>query len=130
MVAITRTRLTRRRFLMRAASVTACATAGTIARPYLSRAADRPQITHGIQSGDVSADSGVIWARADRPSRMLVEVATTDSFKDIRSAVAIDALPERDFTAKALLESLRRARTSSIAYDSRTWPRRPFRAKR
>ena len=37
---------------------------------------------------------------------MLVEVATTDSFKDIRSAVAIDALPESDFTAKALLEDL------------------------
>ena len=43
---------------------------------------------------------------ADRPSRMLVEAATTDSFKDIHSAVAIDALPESDFTAKALLEGL------------------------
>src|SRR5258708_9232701 len=106
MVALSRTRLTRRRFLTRAASLTALATAGTIAKPYLSRAADRPRITHGIQSGDVSVDSGVVWARADRPSRMIVEVATTDSFKDIRSAVAIDALPESDFTAKALLESL------------------------
>ena len=48
----------------------------------------------------------MVWARADRPSRMMVEVATTDSFKDIRSAVAIDALPESDFTAKVLLESL------------------------
>ena len=48
----------------------------------------------------------MVWARADRPSRMLVEAATTDSFKDIHSAVAIDALPESDFTAKALLEGL------------------------
>jgi len=32
---------------------------------------------------------------------MLVEVATSDSFKNIRSAVYVDALPETDFTAKA-----------------------------
>ncbi|MBX9841554.1 MAG: alkaline phosphatase D family protein [Xanthobacteraceae bacterium] len=106
MVASSRTLLTRRTFLARAASATALATTETIAKPYLSYAASRPQITHGIQSGDVSTDSAVVWARADRPSRMVVEAATTDSFKDIRSAVAIDALPESDFTGKALLESL------------------------
>ncbi len=37
---------------------------------------------------------------------MLVEVATTDSFKNVRSAVFVDALPETDFTAKALIEGL------------------------
>src|SRR5262245_60798101 len=103
MVARSRVLLTRRKFL-RAASATALT--GTIAKPYLSHAASRPQITHGIQSGDVSTDSAIVWARADRPSRMLVEAATTDSFKDIRSVTALDALPENDFTAKALLESL------------------------
>jgi alkaline phosphatase D len=106
MVASSRTLLTRRTFLARAASATTLATAGTLAKPYLSYAGSRPQITHGIQSGDVSTDSAMVWARADRPSRMVVEAATTDSFKDIRSSVAIDALPESDFTAKALLESL------------------------
>ena len=99
-------RLTRRSFLARAASAGTLAATGTLARPYLSRAADRPKITHGVQSGDVSMDSGVVWARADRPSRMLVEISTTDSFKSILSSVAIDALPETDFTAKALIESL------------------------
>ena len=59
-----------------------------------------------MQSGDVSADSGVVWARGDRPSRMLVEVATTDSFRDIKSTLFVDALPESDFTAKALIEDL------------------------
>src|SRR5712672_447929 len=97
--------LTRRRFLTTGASSSAIAAIG-IAKPALSRAADRPLITHGIQSGDVSVDSGMVWARADRPARMLVEVATTDSFKAIRSAVYVDALPESDFTAKALLEGL------------------------
>src|SRR5215470_16300059 len=98
--------LSRRRLITTAASSLALSAVGGIAKPYLSRAADRPIITHGIQSGDVSTDSGMVWARADRPSRMLVEVATTDSFKQIHSAVFVDALPETDFTAKALIEGL------------------------
>ena len=74
--------------------------------PYLSRAADRPQITHGVQSGDVGADGGVVWARADRPSQMMVEVATTESFANARALPPVAALPESDFTAKMLLENL------------------------
>lgn len=97
---------TRRRFLTTAASSVAVAAIGGFPRPALSRAADRPVITHGIQSGDVSIDSAVVWARADRPSRMLVEIATSDSFKIVRNAVFVDALPETDFTAKALIEGL------------------------
>ena len=98
--------LSRRRFLSTAAAAASVTTLGGIAKPYLSYSADRPVITHGIQSGDVSTDEGVVWARADRPSRMLVEVATTDSFKDIRQSAFVDALPETDFTGKVLLEDL------------------------
>ncbi|HMH96577.1 MAG TPA: twin-arginine translocation signal domain-containing protein, partial [Bradyrhizobium sp.] len=64
--------LSRRRFLSTAAA-TGAGAFGVMAMPYLSRAADRPQITHGVQSGDVGADGGVVWARADRPSQMMVE---------------------------------------------------------
>jgi alkaline phosphatase D len=98
--------VTRRRILMGAATAAAAITSSGFARPYLSRASDRPVITHGIQSGDVSADAGVVWARADRPARMLVEVSTTDSFRTIRSSHFVDALPETDCTAKLLLEDL------------------------
>src|SRR5262245_8487456 len=97
-----RPRITRRRFLTAAAS----ATSALIAHPSISRAQDRPLVTHGIQSGDVSMDSGMVWARTDRPARMLVDIATTDSFRDIRQSVFVDALPETDFTAKALIEGL------------------------
>ena len=93
--------MTRRRFL-----ATSAGAIGAIAVPYLSRAADRPLIAHGVQSGDVSADGGVVWARADRPSQMLVEVATTDAFKDTIRLPPIAALPESDFTTKMLLENL------------------------
>jgi alkaline phosphatase D len=98
--------LTRRRLLGTAAASAAITAAGVIARPYLSRAADRPRITHGVQSGDVSVDSAIVWARSDRPARMLVEISTTDSFKRISQAAFVDALPDTDFTAKAVLEDL------------------------
>ncbi|MEA2978514.1 MAG: alkaline phosphatase [Alphaproteobacteria bacterium] len=98
--------LSRRRLLHTLGSAAVATGVGGVARPYLSRAAERPLITHGVQSGDVSVDSGMVWARTDRPSRMMVEVATTDSFKTLHSGVFVDALPESDFTAKALLEGL------------------------
>jgi alkaline phosphatase D len=98
----TRIHVSRRRFLTTATG----GAIGVIAMPYLSRAADRPPITHGLQSGDVSIDGGVIWARTDRPTQMLVEVATTDSFKDARILPPIAALPESDFTAKMLVDNL------------------------
>jgi alkaline phosphatase D len=94
--------LTRRKFLTSSTSAVAL----SIARPYLSRANDRPLVTHGVQSGDVGADSGVIWARTDRPARMQVEIATTESFNAVRQGAFVDALPQSDFTAKALLEDL------------------------
>jgi len=97
---------TRRRFLKHIASAAATASTGAIAGPAYSRANQRPVITHGVQSGDVSANAGMVWARADRPARLLIEVATTDSFKDVRHTAVVDALPESDFTAKTLIEDL------------------------
>src|SRR6478672_8245936 len=97
---------TRRRFLTTLASATAMSAVDGLAAPAFSRLSQRPIITHGVQSGDVSLDSGMVWARADRPARMLIEAATTDGFKEICHASFADALPETDFTAKALIEDL------------------------
>lgn len=94
-------KFSRRRFL-----TTSAGALGAIAMPHLSRAADRPAVTHGVQSGDVTVDGGVVWARTDRPAQMLVEVATTDTFKDARALPPIAALPETDFTAKMLVDNL------------------------
>jgi len=98
--------VSRRRMLASLTAAGATTLLGGIARPYLSRAADRPLITHGIQSGDISLDSGIVWARADRPARMVVEAATTESFKTVIRRATAEALPESDFTAKALLDGL------------------------
>jgi alkaline phosphatase D len=98
--------LTRRQFLVRSASTVALAGAGGLASPYLSRAADRPGIAGGLQSGDVSEGSAVVWARADRPARMHVECSTVESFKTTIGAATSNALPARDFASKVLLENL------------------------
>jgi len=93
----------RRKFIKSSA---AGALALSVSMPGLSRANDRPLVSHGVQSGDVDATSGVIWARSDRPARLHVEVATSDSFKDATRLAPIDALPETDFAAKRLLSGL------------------------
>jgi alkaline phosphatase D len=67
---------------------------------------DRPAITHGVAAGDVGGGSAVVWSRADRPSRMIVEYATTGSFRDPRRVVGPAALPEDDFAAKVVLTGL------------------------
>lgn len=98
--------LTRRRFVSASGSAAAMSLLGGLARPAISRANERPLVTHGVQSGDVGLDSGVVWARTDRPARMQIETATTESFRDVRQGVFVDALPQTDFTAKALIEDL------------------------
>lgn len=96
-----------RRQLLKSCLATGCLTASaTVAMPFLSRAASRPEITHGVQSGDIGQGSGMIWARGDRPSRMMVEVSTTESFKESLKLPPLDALPEGDFAVKRLLQDL------------------------
>ena len=121
--------LSRRQLLVRSAATCAVAGLGSLARPYLSRAADRPLIASGIQSGDVSANSAVIWARADRPARMQVECSVVESFKTIIGSATADALPERDFTAKLLVDGLP-APIFFIAYASTTSARAASKARR
>ena len=98
--------LNRRQLLIRSAATCAVAGLGSLARPCLSRAADRPLITSGIQSGDVSSSSAVIWSRADRAARMRVECSTSENFKSIIGTASANALPDRDFTSKVLLDGL------------------------
>jgi alkaline phosphatase D len=90
----------------------ASATAVTgLALPGLSRAASRPIVTHGVQSGDVSGGQAVIWARADRPARMELELSTRSDFSAPFGSRSIEALPDADFCAKALVTDLPRGET-------------------
>ncbi|HEY4457031.1 MAG TPA: PhoD-like phosphatase N-terminal domain-containing protein, partial [Pseudonocardiaceae bacterium] len=75
------------------------------AAPTLIRSG-RPSLTHGVQSGDITVDQATVWARADRPSRMPVEVATDPSFRRVRRVPGALLLPDSDFTGKTLLPAL------------------------
>jgi alkaline phosphatase D len=66
----------------------------------------RPQLTHGVQSGDATARAATVWARADRPSRLLVEVASDPSFRDVRRRWGPVVTPGTDLTGKLRLFGL------------------------
>ncbi|HEV7756902.1 MAG TPA: alkaline phosphatase D family protein [Mycobacteriales bacterium] len=82
----------------------ALAAPGRAAAPAFVRG--RPALTHGIQSGDVSARGGLVWARADRPSRMLVEVSRTPSFRRSRLVRGPVLTPRTDLTGTVSLRDL------------------------
>jgi alkaline phosphatase D len=90
----------------RAVLASGSAFAATIAMPAISRADARPVFTHGVQSGDVDAASGMIWTRTDRPARVMMEVSTTESFEDAMRMAPLDALPDSDLAVKRLVEGL------------------------
>lgn len=66
----------------------------------------RPAVTHGVQSGDVTSKGGIVWARADRPGRMVVEVSPTESFRKVRRLKGPRAKAATDFTAQLDLNGL------------------------
>jgi len=80
--------------------------AASLAMPSLSRAASRPVFSHGVQSGDVTTNSGMIWTRTDRPARVMMEVSTTESFANARQLAPLTAMPTSDLAVKRMVEGL------------------------
>jgi alkaline phosphatase D len=66
----------------------------------------RPSLPYGVQTGDLMGDRAILWARADRPARMMVEWATTESFQRAHKRVGPTALEDTDFTTKLDLAGL------------------------
>ena len=97
--------LSRRGFMASAGAAGIVAGSG-LALPSYSRANQRPVFTHGVQSGDVDTMSGVVWTRTDRPSQVMFEVSTTESFADARRLAPLDAVPQSDFAVKRLIADL------------------------
>jgi alkaline phosphatase D len=65
--------------LAAAAALTVPVTLG--AAPALALSG-RPKAGWGVQAGDVTSDSGLVWVRSDRPARMIVETSATESFRN------------------------------------------------
>jgi len=66
----------------------------------------RPALPCGVQSGDVTPGRAVIWSRSDRPARMIVEYAASESFRDARRLIGPTASAATDFTARVDLRGL------------------------
>ena len=68
----------------------------------------RPVVTHGVATGDVTRDRAVVWARSDRPARLVVEWARDDTFGTVERVVGPATLPETGLTARLQLHGLPR----------------------
>ncbi|MFE6281488.1 alkaline phosphatase D family protein [Streptomyces sp. NPDC057877] len=66
----------------------------------------RPQAGWGVQTGDVTTNSGLVWVRADRPARMIVETSATESFRNPRRWHGPLLGADSDFTGTTRLHGL------------------------
>ncbi|MFN0124224.1 MAG: alkaline phosphatase D family protein [Blastocatellia bacterium] len=77
-----------------------------LAPAIITQDAARPQITSGVQCGDVTGGRAIIWSRADRPARLLVEYDTVESFRNPLRVHGPVALETTDYTARLDLNGL------------------------
>ncbi len=66
----------------------------------------RPGAGWGVQTGDVTASSGLVWVRSDRPARMLVETSASESFRRVRRHQGPLIGAGTDFTGTTALRGL------------------------
>ncbi|MFI2371249.1 alkaline phosphatase D family protein [Streptomyces sp. NPDC018833] len=66
----------------------------------------RPRAAWGVQTGDVTTSSGLVWVRSDRPARMIVETSATESFRHPRIWHGPLLGPDTDFTGTTALRGL------------------------
>ena len=97
----------RRHFLRTAAQIGTGLYVGSASNLFASDLEKRISIPHGAASGDVSSSSAVLWSRADRPAKMLVELSTTESFETSRRLVGPLALEHSDYTSKLGVANLK-----------------------
>ncbi|MFJ2949325.1 alkaline phosphatase D family protein [Streptomyces sp. NPDC087226] len=75
------------------------------AAPAFARSG-RPRAAWGVQTGDVTRDSGLVWVRSDRPARMIVETSATESFRRPHRWHGPVLGPGTDFTGTTRLRGL------------------------
>ncbi|WP_406273131.1 alkaline phosphatase D family protein [Nocardia sp. NBC_00881] len=98
-----------RRTLLRASAL------GLVTAPALSACSSgsgpglvrqRPVLTHGVAVGDPRNDGALIWARADRPAKLIVETAATESFTNAERFTGPLLTPDSDGTGRVRVNGL------------------------
>src|SRR5262245_30817699 len=105
------TPFSRRRFLEAGAAAAAgAAMPGWIltkgAPALIAADAERPQALQGLQLGDPSNGSVIVWSRSDRSARMLVDWSYDEQFQESRRIVGPHALDTTDFTVRQEIAGL------------------------
>lgn len=80
--------------------------AQTVAPAVVTAESARPQLPCGVMRGDIDADRAIVWARADRASRLFVDWSTTEAMRDAQRVIGPAALEVSDFTARLDLVGL------------------------
>jgi alkaline phosphatase D len=117
----------RRRFLRRSLAAGALVAARPLrvfgqAPALVTPESARPQIPFGTSVGDVVGDRAILWAKSDRPARLIVEYSTSELIKDLHPVMGPAALEQNGFTARVDLTGCRPASASSTGSASRTSP--------
>jgi len=66
----------------------------------------RPRIDYGVSAGPSAPGRAIVWAHVDRPSRLIVEYATTSNLSGARSIRGTIATPDTGLTARAEIGGL------------------------
>lgn len=125
----------RREFIKRTSALSGATLMGLGAPAIVAAQSVRPNLPYGLQLGDTTlgiAERGgfrgmsaedfdelargqgrsgveartIVWARSDKPARMVVEWDTTDRFTNVRKIIGPYALEDSDFTARVDLRGL------------------------
>jgi alkaline phosphatase D len=72
-----------------------------------------PAITHGVQVGDVGGGGATVWARCSEPARMIVEVATSTSYRNPRTFAGPVVGPGTDHAGAVAIAGLEPGQTIS-----------------
>lgn len=89
-----------RRWFLRSATGFAAAPA------FLSSANARPTVMDGVTAGDVTSDSAIVWARADRISRLSAEWSTNADFSGATRLPSVDVTAGTGYTGQVILNNL------------------------
>ena len=89
-----------RRWFLRGATGFAAAPA------IIGPAQARPVIVDGVTAGDVTSTSAVIWAKADRISRLFVEWSTSDDFRNATRLPHVSVTARTGHTGQVVLDNL------------------------
>ena len=100
--------VSRRRFL----AGSGVALLGACTRGLIKTAA--PEVTHGVQIGDVEDGRALVWARASEPSRLIVEWDTTERFGNPRRVAGPVVTPDGDHAATIAIDGLPHAQTIAV----------------